>query len=46
MNSAAVDALVRHRDPGEAAAREALTEGTGTDDPWAAAQFASGFPDW
>lgn len=46
LEGAAVDALVRHRDLDEAAAREALTEGTWTDDPWAAAQFAGGFPDW
>jgi len=46
LEAAAVDALVRHRDLDEAAAREALAEGTWTDDPWAAAQFAGGFPDW
>lgn len=46
LEAAAVDALVRHRDLDEAAAREALTEGTWTDDPWAAAQFADGFPEW
>lgn len=46
LEAAAVDALVRHRDLDEAAAREALSEGTWTDDPWAAAQFAGGFPDW
>jgi len=46
LEAAAVDALVRYRDLDEAAAREALAEGTWTDDPWAAAQFAGGFPDW
>jgi len=46
LTAAAVDALVRNRDFDEAAAREALAEGTWTDDPWAAAQFHGEFPDW
>lgn len=46
LEAAAVDALVRHRDLDEATARRALAEGTWTDDPWAAAQFAGGFPGW
>jgi len=46
LEAAAVNALVRHRDLDETAAREALAEGTWTDDPWAAAQFAGGFPEW
>jgi hypothetical protein len=46
LEEAAVDALMRHRDLDEAAAREALAKGTWTDDPWAAAQFAGDFPDW
>lgn len=46
LERAAIDALVRHRGLDESAAREALAEGTWTDNPWAAAQFLGTFPGW
>ncbi|SNZ12681.1 hypothetical protein SAMN06269185_1867 [Natronoarchaeum philippinense] len=46
LERAAVGALVCHRDLDEAAAHEALAEGTWTDDPVAAAQFLGELPAW
>ncbi|SEV87516.1 DUF7269 family protein [Natrinema salifodinae] len=46
LERAAVDALVHGEGLTEDEARAALENGTWTDDPWAAAQFANGVPDW
>ena len=46
LERAAVDALVLEEGLTEAEAREALENGTWTDDPLAAAHFAKAVPDW
>ncbi|QLK26117.1 hypothetical protein HYG81_00350 [Natrinema zhouii] len=46
LERAAIDALVLAEGLTEDEAREALENGTWTDDPWAAAQFTNTMPDW